>query len=455
MEIQAIRTPGLGDATYILAHAGLAVVVDPQRDVDRFLSAAKGLGAQIGYVLETHLHNDYVSGGRDLASTAGAQLVLPAGAGVAFDHLPGFHQEDLATDVGFTIRPLHTPGHTPEHLSYLILFDDKPYALFSGGSLLVSSAGRTDMLGHDRAGQLAKLQYGSLQRLTRLPDEVGLFPTHGEGSFCTASGAGRTTSTIGLEKEQNPVLHYPDVEAFVTGQLAGLQPFPSYYPHMAPINTSGPKPIPSGGPADLTPADLANRGQQVYLVDARPRAAFAAGHVAGSLGVELSDQFGTWVGWLLPFNAEIAIVLDPDQDIEEAVVQLARIGFDRVHGVFRHTDAWRAEGRPLVSYPTVGVPEYVHAVHAPGNRQLLDVRAPAEWEAGHLPGSLHCYLPDLAAGVPTSLRPNAPVWVACGTGRRASIAAGLLEHHGFQPVVLSQGGVPDVLKQLHLTPAAA
>ncbi|MCC7106423.1 MAG: MBL fold metallo-hydrolase, partial [Chloroflexi bacterium] len=197
MDIRGIRTPGLGDATYILSHAGVGVVVDPRRDIDRFLAVAREMQLQVRYVLETHVHNDYLSGGRELAGETGATLVLPAGAGVAFEHLPAFHQEELGGGAGLTIRPIHTPGHTPEHVSYLVLIDGQPVALFSGGSLLVGAAGRSDLLGQPRARQLAVLQYGSVQRLAALPDEVGLYPTHGEGSFCAASGAGRSVSTIG------------------------------------------------------------------------------------------------------------------------------------------------------------------------------------------------------------------------------------------------------------------
>ena len=199
MDVKTIRTPGLGDTTYLLSHNGQSVVVDPQRDVDRFLEAASADGVRIRYVLETHVHNDYVSGGRELARRAQAELVLPAGAGVAFEHTPAFHLEDLGDD-GLVVRPIHTPGHTPEHVSYLVLIDGQPAALFSGGSLLVGSAGRPDLLGTERAHQFAIAQFRSMQRLASLPDELDLYPTHGEGSFCSASSAGRTTSTIGMEK---------------------------------------------------------------------------------------------------------------------------------------------------------------------------------------------------------------------------------------------------------------
>ena len=448
MEIRGIRTPGLGDTTYVLSHHGVGLVVDPQRDVDRFLAAARDMGAEIRHVLETHVHNDYVSGGRLLAGEAGARLVLPAGAGVAFDHVPAFHLEDLPGEAGLTVRPLHTPGHTPEHLSYLVLVDGRPVALFSGGSLLVGAAGRTDLLGQARARQLAILQYGSLRRLARLPDDVGLFPTHGEGSFCTTSGAGHTTSTIGQEKRDNPVFAYPDGRRFAEGQLAGLQPYPRYYAHVAPINILGPRPFPQLRVPELTPADVLAIGEHVQIVDARPLEAFAAGHIPGALGVELGEPFGTWVGWLLPFNAPLVLVLEPDQDVAEAVVQLGRIGFDDVRGVLRGLAAWQEGGQPTSSYQAVDVPAFADAVASGRASQVLDVRSPAEWEAGHLPGSVHRYVPDLAAGVPPELSRDDEVWVACGSGYRATIAAGLLLREGFRPVVLSRGGVPDVLRRL-------
>jgi glyoxylase-like metal-dependent hydrolase (beta-lactamase superfamily II) len=196
MEIRALRTPGLGDTSYVMAEHGVGVVVDPQRDIGRFLDAAEGLGVQVHYVLETHLHNDYLSGGRELAKRTGAQLILPAGAGAAFTYVPAFHLEEFG-EGRLRLRPLHTPGHTPEHVSYLALVDGEEVAVFSGGSLLVGSAGRTDLLGTKRASQLARLQFQSLQRLSALGDEVQLYPTHGAGSFCSAGPSGPATSTIG------------------------------------------------------------------------------------------------------------------------------------------------------------------------------------------------------------------------------------------------------------------
>ena len=444
MKVITARTPGLGDATYLLAHEGEAVLVDPQRDIGRFLEAAEQADVQIRYVLETHLHNDYVSGGRELARRTGAELVMPAGAGAAFAYTPAFHNEDMAGRT-MTVRPLHTPGHTPEHTSYLVLIDGAPVAVFSGGSLLVGAAGRTDLLGPERARQLARLQFGSLQRLAALPAETGLYPTHGEGSFCTASGAGRTASTIGYERDHSPVLAHADAEAFADAQLAGLVPYPKYYAHIGPTNLMGPTPAPEPVVPQLSVDEAGALQDRVELIDIRPRTAFAQAHIPGSLNVELSDQFGVWVGWLLEWNSPIALVADADQDVEEAVTQLARIGFDDVRGVLRGVAAWRQAGRPTRSYELATPLDYVRATERGEQAQLLDVRAPNEWDDGHVPASVHRYLPDLVAGVPDDLHPARPVWIGCASGHRASIAAGLLERHGLQPVVVTNGGIPDLL----------
>ncbi len=448
VDVEAIRTPGLGDTTYILSHNGRGVVVDPQRDIDRFLDAGHAHNIRIRYVLETHVHNDYVSGGRELARRAQAELVLPAGAGVAFDHTPAFHLEDLAADDGLLVRPIHTPGHTPEHVSYLVFVDGEPAALFSGGSLLVGSAGRPDLLGIERAHQLAMAQFQSVRRLASLPDELALYPTHGEGSFCSASSAGRSTSTIGFEKQTNPLLQHRTPEAFAQAQLAGLQPYPKYYAFMGPINTLGPEPLPDMDVPELTPESVHARLTEVQVVDARPRAAYAAGHIPGAFGVELADDFGTWVGWLLPFNAPIVLVLEADQDLAEAVVQLERIGFDRVQGVLRGLSGWQAAGYATATYGVVDAAEFASAVSDGSARQVLDVRSPAEWQTGSVPGAHWRYVPDLMLGVPSELTPDEPVWLLCASGFRASIAAGLLQRHGFTPIVLARGGVADVLARV-------
>lgn len=448
MDVTSIRTSSLGDATYVVTHGDSAIVVDPQRDIGRFLDV---IGShKVTHVLETHVHNDYLSGGRDLARRTGADLVLPAGAGAAFVFVPAFHMEELDAEGGLSIRPLHTPGHTPEHTSYLVLIDGAPQAVFTGGSLLVGAAGRSDLLGMEYAEPLSRLQFGSLRRLATLPDETGVFPTHGEGSFCTASGAGRTTSTIGQEKAENPLYRIDDIDDFVRDQLSVLVPYPRYYKHMGPTNRLGVEPMPEVSVGEVGADDLAaHLAGGGAVIDGRSRHAFAAGHVPGSVGIEIGDSFAPWAGWLLSYNAPVMLVLDADQDPSWAATELGRIGFEQVLGVMRGIEPWTASSRDAASYRTATVGDLLDARAADETLQILDVRDPKEWEAGHLTGSEHRYLPDLETlGLPADLSKDRPVWVICRSGNRASIAAGILERMGYTPVVVATGGVPDALSQL-------
>jgi glyoxylase-like metal-dependent hydrolase (beta-lactamase superfamily II) len=442
--LHLIRTPGLGDTSYVFAHEGAAVVVDPQRDIDRLLEPIAAEGLDVRYILETHLHNDYVSGGRDLARETGAELVLPASAAPAYRHTPAFHLEDLG-DKGLTIRPIHTPGHTPEHTSYAVLVDGELVGVFTGGSLLVGSAGRPDLLGPERKDTLARLQYRSVTRLAELPDATPVYPTHGEGSFCTAGGCGRITSTIALEKAENPLLSAPDEDAFVEALTSGLGPWPTYYRHMGPANLYGPAPMDALELRVLGVAEL--RDPATTVVDIREKEAFAAGHIPGSVGLELRDDTGVWAGWVLDHDASIVLIADPGQDADEALRQLRRIGMDAA-GVVWGLDAWTAAGLPLASYRTVDRLGFLDAV-ADG-RTVLDVRMPNEWADGTIPGSRLVFAADVVAdGVPDDL--SGEVWVACGTGFRATAITKWLEEAGLEPVVLTEDGVPEVLEALGAT----
>ncbi len=442
MKVETIRTEGLGDSTYVATHDGIALVVDPQRDVDRFERVFNETRAELRFVLETHLHNDYISGGRVLAAAHGAELVMPSGAAPAFRHTAAFHYEDLEAGA-ITVRPIHTPGHTPEHMSYLLLVDGEMVAVFSGGSLLVGSAGRSDLLGMHRADTLARLQYQSVNRLAGLPDRVGLYPTHGSGSFCTTSGAGAVTSSIGDEKKTNPVLGYADEDSFVEGQLTGLVPYPSYYRHMGPANLMGAPPAPDFVTPPMGKADFDALEDDVSVVDIRPMNAFASGHLPDAIGIPLRDDFGVWAGWVLPYQAPLVLVANPGQNIEEARRQLSRIGFDDVRGVIEDITSWDGE---LRSHRTATVDQFVEA--ATNGAQILDVRAPDEWKGGTIEDSILRYAPDVAGGVTDDLDKESDVWVACETGHRATIAASFLKRAGYEPVVLTGNGVTDVLGTL-------
>src|SRR5215207_6366491 len=309
MELDVLITEGLGDASYVLTWGDEAAVVDPQRDVERFVDAADARGAVIRRIVETHVHNDYVSGALELRAATGAEIWGPAEAGYSF----GYRPVENGTEIPFgdaSLLGVATPGHTPEHLAYLLHDGAEPIALFSGGSLMVGGAGRTDLLGPESTDELTRLQFRSMRRLADLPDEVRVLPTHGAGSFCAVGSQGeQQTSTIGEERATNLSLTETDEEAFVRRQLTGLMAFPDYFADMAPINRAGPPvlgapPRPRAMTADQV-ADALVAGAR--LVDVRDGSAFARRHVAGSLSVPLEPSFASYVGWLLPFATPVVL----------------------------------------------------------------------------------------------------------------------------------------------------
>lgn len=450
MEIASFVTPGLGDNSYLLAADGEAAVVDPQRDAWRFLVEAERRGWRIRHVLETHVHNDYVSGALEIRARTGAEIVVAAGSGpYGFAHR-AIESGDQLTVGGLRIRARAAPGHTFEHLAWEV-WDDAaaaaPSAVFTGGSLLVGSAGRTDLLGEQLAEQLARAQYRTLRELAALPDSVRVFPTHGAGSFCAANApSADRVSTIGAERAANAALHAADEESFVRQQLASLGRFPAYYAHMAPINRAGPAvlgQLPSL--AALSPAaaiEAAARG--AWVIDGRDRADFAAGHIPGSLNIELDDAFASYVGWVVPFDAPLVLVL-PEPLAEsgpEAITQLVRIGWPRVAGhLAGGIEAWAGDGRTLRSYPVAGMRELFDAVRAGQTPRVLDVRQPVEWrEDGSIPGSTTIFVADLADRI-ADLAPDVEHWAVCTTGHRAAIAASLLDRAGIPVRLVGRGGV--------------
>ncbi len=456
MDIETIITPGLGNSTHVIASDGEAVVVDPPRDAWRVSEVAEARGWRVTHVLETHVHNDYLSGALELRAAWGSAIVAPAAGRYAFEHRgvePGDRLE--VGSVRFQARA--TPGHTPEHLAWDVSDasrgEDGIAAVLTGGSLLVGSAGRTDLLGRDRADELSQAQYESLQALAALPDEVAVLPTHGAGSFCsTGPSDGGRTSTIGSERASNPLLGVPDLATFRRIAGSRLGGYPRYYAEMAHRNRAGPPvvgrpPLPSILAPEAFSAALA---QGAVAVDGRRRREFAAGHIPGSLGIELGDTFASYVGWFVPFGAGIALILpDPaPAAIEEAVVQLFRIGYDQVVGVLEDgMDAWTASGRPVRAYETTTVEAMHQSTLAGRDGYTLDVREPWEWrDEGMVPGAIRVPigdLPDHLAALPR----DAPVTVLCRTGARASIAASLLDMAGVDVRLVARGGAPDWPRQ--------
>lgn len=449
LDVETFVTLGLGDNSFLVASGDEAVLIDPQRDAWRFVAAAGQRGLRIRHVLETHVHNDYVSGALEARSATGAEIVVHAGAGpYGFPHRavePG--DEVRIGDLRLVARA--APGHTFEHLAWEAHTAGRsvPDAVFTGGSLLVGSAGRSDLLGDEVAEWLARLQYRTVRDLAALPPETGILPTHGAGSFCvsTAPSAERT-STIAAELASNVALLAADEDAFVRQQLGSLGRYPAYYPKMAPINRAGPAVL--GRPPDLSalsPAEaLARAARGARVIDARDRSDFASGHIPGSLNIELDDAFATYLGWVVPFGAPLVLVLpDPLADSASAVTtQLIRIGWDAAAGqIAGGIEAWMAAGNPVRSYPVATMRElYERRVLRGEAARILDVRQPAEWhDDGSLSDSLQMFVADLPAR-DGELPRDEELWVVCTTGHRAAIAASLLDRAGIPVRLVARGG---------------
>jgi hydroxyacylglutathione hydrolase len=459
MDLELFVTPGLGDASYLLASVREAVLVDPQRDAWRFLEAAERRGWRIRHVLETHVHNDYLSGALETRAATGAEIAAPARGRYEFAHRPMDEGDEL--ELGdLRITALATPGHTPEHLAWVVSQlgtaggitpggPADPMAVFTGGSLLVGSVGRTDLLGPVLTDALTRDQQRSLARLAELPGGTRILPTHGSGSFCSAGPVSTNrTTTIDDERRSNPTfaLTHEAPEPFRVRALADLGRVPAYYAHMARLNRRGPRVLgrlilPDG----LDPEAFEARASSgTTIVDARDRESFAAGHIRGAINIELESAFAGYVGWLVPFGAPVLLVLPEDAPdaLEEATTELLRIGYERIHGWLEGgMPAWVASGRPVAAYGTTSMPE-IHRERAAGQADgvLLDVRQPVEWASdGVVPGSEQIFVAD----IPDRLRElpeGAPVTVFCRTGHRASMAASMLEAAGHEVRLVAEGG---------------
>jgi hydroxyacylglutathione hydrolase len=458
VDLELFVTPGLGDNSYLVASGDEAVVVDPQRDVGRFLAAAESRGVRIRHVLETHVHNDYLSGAMEIRRATGAEIVGPRKGGYEFPHRPVEEGDEVSVG-DLTIGVMDTPGHTFEHVSYVAREGgrEQPVAVFTGGSLMVGGAGRTDLLGPASTDELTRAQYRTLRRLSSLPAEVQVLPTHGAGSFCGAGPSNPArTSVMADELIQNRALLAGSEDDFVRQQLEGLLAYPAYYAHMAPSNRRGPRPLAEiEAPRAMTPPQVAERQHAgVWVVDARWRIPFARAHVPGSLNVELDDTFGSYVGWVVPFDDPLILVLpDPLEDsMNRARTQLLRIGYERVEGYLDGgIDGWVRAGLPVDAYPTAGLEELCRAYGQGRVSHLLDVRQRTEWDAGHISGSDHVFVGDLPGRL-DEVQKDGDVWIICATGHRASLAASLLDRSDRSVRLVEGTGVNDFLT--HCDPSA-
>jgi glyoxylase-like metal-dependent hydrolase (beta-lactamase superfamily II)/rhodanese-related sulfurtransferase len=435
VRVEVISTEELGDRSYVAHDGTVAVVVDPQRDLDRVEDVLRRLELRVELVLETHIHNDYVTGGFELARRSGARYAVSAADPVGFDRLAVTDGDELAAG-SLQVRVVATPGHTDGHLAYVISDTAEaaqPPAVFTGGSLLYGSVGRTDLVDPARTAELAAAQFRSAHRLADLlPDDAPVFPTHGFGSFCSSGSAtGGDDSTIGAERVRNDALVTGDERAFIDALVAHLTAYPAYYAYMGARNLAGPGAADLSLPATVEPAELARRiAAGEWVIDLRDRVAYAADHAEGTVSIELGKQFATYVGWLIPWGAPITVLGESSAQVLEAVRQLVRIGIDRLAGAASGPLAVLAGGQPRRGYRRVGFREALH--ERPPGDVLLDVRRADERASGALPGSLHIPIDQLVSRVAEV--PARRVWVHCASGFRAGIAASLLDRAGHDVV---------------------
>ena len=426
----AVVDEGLGNSSYLVELGdGRAAVIDPSRHPGPYVAEAQRRGLQVAFTVETHLHADFVSGSRELAAL-GATVVAPAAGGLEFPARGLAHGERVDLG-GLDLRGLGTPGHTPEHLAYVLEDDGRPLALFSGGSLLVGAVARTDLVSHDQTEPLARQLWRSLhERILCLPDDLPVYPTHGAGSFCSAPVGGHRTTTIGAEKRANPLLAARDEDEFVTLLLDGLGSYPPYFLRLRDVNRRGPVVFGSGDPQlPRLDGECARRrvARGAWLVDVRSVHDFASGHIAGSISIPLRDVFATWLGWLVPWGAPVVFVADDPALVARAAVDARKVGYEQLEGVI-DVEAWP---EPLVRTPLE------HAARAAGT--IVDVRQRHEYDAGHIPGAAHVELGDLGSATV----PGGPVTVMCGHGERAMSAASMLERAGRREVTVLTGGPDD------------
>ena len=461
MKVEVIDTSELGDRSYVVHDGSTAVVIDPQRDIDRVQSALED-GVSIAAVAETHIHNDYVTGGLELAKQAGADYLVCAADDVDFDRRP-VSDGDVLTFGALEVRVIATPGHTHHHLSYAVSQtgdggSSDEVAVFTGGSLLYGSVGRTDLAGEEHTDELTRAQFHSARRLVAdLPDSAEVYPTHGFGSFCSSgSAAGGDSSTIGEEKKRNDALTEDDEDTFVAKLVENLTAYPSYYAHMSALNSAGPGPVDLSPPAGVDAAELRRRiDAGDWVVDLRDRKVYPTGHVRGSIGIDLGGQFATYVGWLMPWGTNLTLIGESEEQVADAQRELVRIGIDRLDGAATGDVPSWAPDDEVASYPCVSFADLLKVMRDESEDAttpvVLDVRRDDERADDAIPGSHHIPIHSILERLDEV--PSGQLWVHCASGYRSSIAASLLAREGHD-VVLIDDDFPEAV-ELGLTESSA
>jgi len=438
----------LAHASYLVGSEGEAAVIDPRRDVEEYLEEARAHGLAIKYVIETHLHADFVSGHQELAARTGAEIVFGHRAGAAFPHR-AVREGDQIRVGRVVLRILETPGHTPEGISLLVFEDDEaraPSLVLTGDTLFIGDVGRPDLVGSKgfTAEQMASLLYDSVQgKLMRLGDDVLVYPAHGAGSLCGRSMSKETFSTMGEQRRSNHALRPMSREEFVRMATSDLPEVPPYFARDVEMNRAGAAPVAEEAlPAALSPVEVDGRARAgATVLDVRSAAAFGTAHVPGSLHVGLGGQFASWSGTLLPAEGGVVLVADGETEIGEARVRLARVGIERVDGFLAGgIAAWQRAGLSLASLSHITVSDLHERLPREPALQVLDVRRPAEYAAGHLPRAVNVPLDRLAAGEDVPLDTSGPIAVVCAGGYRSSAAGSLLQRRGLANLINVVGG---------------
>ncbi|GAA2656711.1 MBL fold metallo-hydrolase [Streptomyces spororaveus] len=433
--IDTLDLEGLGNRSYLAGGARTAVVVDPPRDIDQVLATAARRGVRISHVVETHIHNDYVTGGLALARLTGAAYLVPAAARVSFARTPVQDGDTVTVDEGITLRALATPGHTPHHTSYVLEEQGAAAAVFTGGSLLIGTVGRPDLVEPRLTEELARAQHASAHRLAaELPDETRVLPTHGFGSFCSSAQTDGDATTIGKEKSGNDAL-VQDVDAFLTALLAGVEDVPAYYAHMGPANAAGPAPVDLTAPPVADAADIAARlAAGEWVVDLRNRFAFAQGHVAGSFNFEADGKIATYLAWMIPWGKPVTLLAESPEQLANAQRELARVGIDRPAAAATGEPVdWISAHEQLRGFPRATFADLA-ALDPYEHRVVLDVRRDSERAEGWIKDSVHIPIHQLHRRQDEV--PAGVVWVHCAGGMRAGIAASLLDAAGRDVVAV-------------------
>jgi len=445
MIIQQFFVPGIAQSSYIVAGNKTCAVIDPERDIGRYLDAALQMGLSITHILETHLHADFISGHLDLAEATGAQIYAPGSGKCAFPHVSLFEGDEIELEhIKFSV--IETAGHTPEHICYIATDRGRggsPVALFSGDTLFVGDVGRPDLF-PGRAEQLASSLFDNLHgKILTLPDECEVYPAHGMGSLCGRAMAAKRTSTVGYEKKYNYALQITDREEFIRALTSNMPAAPDHFSRCSEINRSGPALMRDlADPVQKEPklfADLVGSGDAV-LLDARSYPAFSGVHIPGAWHIDLSGNFATQAGWILPPGRNILLVVEDRRQAQEAALQLRRVGFDRVEAYLGGGGvlAWGTAGLPVGRVPVISPAEANTIIESEG-AVLIDVRSEEEKQSAGVEGSIHIPWHDLRTRY-AELDPKRQYIVMCRGGQRASIAASILQMHGFGRVANLAGG---------------